>query len=119
MRQEWGDGVFDDYPLTFSGGKDFTLGLKLEEPTSIGFIEFQVRNDDNHINIGEEYELFYWDRDWKSLGRQTAKDTVLFYNAPANALFWLRNHTKGNEEHVFTIDENKRQWWLSFDNNLN
>jgi hypothetical protein len=113
----WENGAYDNDPLSFSGGKGFTLGLKLNTPKSIGFIEFQARNDDNHINIGENYELFYWDKKWQTLGEKIAKDTLLSYNnVPKNSLLWLRNLTKGKEEHVFTVDKNGNQKWLGFDN---
>ncbi|WP_373941427.1 hypothetical protein OEG92_17395 [Polaribacter sejongensis] len=113
----WENGAYDENPLSFSGGKDFTFGLKLNTPKSIGFIEFQARNDDNHINIGENYELFYWDKTWNSLGMKIAKDTLLSYNnVPKNSLLWLRNLTKGKEEHVFTVDKDGNQKWLGFDN---
>ncbi|GAA3640419.1 hypothetical protein [Flavivirga jejuensis] len=118
FEYSWGDGAFDNDPLSFSGGENFTLGLKFNEPKPIKFIDFQVRNDGNHINMGDEYELFYWNKNWKSLGTQVAKDTVLYYNAPENSLLWLRNLTKGKEEHVFYIDKNKKQRWLGFDNYL-
>ncbi|MFY0715241.1 hypothetical protein J1D01_16380 [Seonamhaeicola sp. NFXS20] len=108
--------ILDDNPLTFAGGEDFVLGMEFNEPTLIGAIEFQARNDGNHIDIGDDYELFYWDKNWKSLGMQKAKDTVLYYDVPKNSLLWLKNLTKGKEEHVFTINENKKQKWLGFDN---
>ncbi|MFC2110567.1 hypothetical protein ACFLRU_06945 [Bacteroidota bacterium] len=110
-------GAFDDNTLTYSGGDYFKFGFKLSKPETIGFVEFQSRHDDNHINKGEDYELFYWDKDWKSLGKQKAQDTLLNYNnVPKNALLWLRNLTKGREEHVFCIDQNKKQHWLGFEN---
>lgn len=109
-------GAFDNDPLTYSGGDNFAIGLEFDKPEAIGHISFQVRNDDNHINVGEEYELFYWNNKWISLSKQQAVDTVLYYNVPKNSLLWLRNLTKGKEEHVFTIDENKKQRWLGFDN---
>ena len=113
----WENGAYDENPLSFSGGKGFTLGLKLNTAKSIGSIEFQARNDDNHINIGENYELFYWDKTWNSLGMKIAKDTLLSYNnVPKNSLLWLRNLTKGKEEHVFTVDKDGNQKWLGFDN---
>lgn len=111
-----GSEIFDKNTLTFFGGRDVKLHLKFDEPKLISAIEFQPRNDDNHINIGEQYELFYWDKEWISLGSKIAKDTILYYDVQENALLWLRNHTKGKEEHVFTIDENKKQKWISFDN---
>lgn len=110
-------GVFDNNPLTYTGGDCFKLGLKFTKPESIGYIEFQSRHDDNHINKGQNYELFYWDNDWKSLGKQIAQDTLLCYNnVPKNALLWLRNLTKGREEYVFFIGVNKKQYWPGFEN---
>lgn len=109
-------GAFDENPLSFSGGKEVSLGFYFNEPKRIGFVEFQVRNDDNHIKIGNQYELFYWDKTWKTLGRQTAKDTVLYYDIPVNSLLWLKNNEAGNEEHVFAIDKNNKQRWLGFSN---
>lgn len=113
----WNFSAFDDDPLTYSGGENFSLGFELIKPTSISSIEFQVKNDNNHINVGEEYELFYWDKHWKTLGIQVAKDTVLSYNnIPSNSLLWLKNNTIGNEEQVFVIDKNKKQHWPGSDN---
>lgn len=56
---KWEDGAFDDDPGSYSGGRDFTLGLKFKKPTLVHSVGFQVRNDSNHINIGAEYKLFY------------------------------------------------------------
>ncbi|MFB9076201.1 hypothetical protein ACFFLS_05350 [Flavobacterium procerum] len=112
---KWSEGAFDENPLSFSGGKKVSLGFKFSKPTEINSIKFQVRNDNNHINIGNKYELFYWDKKWISLGKKTAKDTVMHYSVPQNSLLWLRNYTEGKEEHVFTIDSHKNQKWLGFD----
>lgn len=112
----WKNGAFDDNQLTCEGGANITLGLEFDSPKSLGYIEFQSRNDDNHINIGEEYELYYWNKKWISLGRQIAEDTILHYKVPKNSLLWLRNLTKGIEEHVFTVGDDNRQKWLGFDN---
>lgn len=116
-NETFGYGAFDESGLTYDGGDYFELGYHFNKPKIISYIEFQARNDDNHINIDENYELFYWDKYWKSLGKQRAKDTLLIYdNVPKNALLWLRNLTKGKEEHVFIVDEDKRQKWLGFEN---
>jgi hypothetical protein len=113
----WIKGAFDDDPLSLSGGTNYYIGMELDKPQPIGFIEFQARNDDNHIRPGDSYHLFYWDKSWKSLGAQTATDTLLIYNnIPKNALFWLRNTTRGKEENVFTMDEKGKQYWLGFVN---
>jgi hypothetical protein len=113
----WNWSAFDENPLTYSKGEDFSLGFAFKKPTIISSIAFQAQNDMNHIVIGNEYELFYWDKKWKTLGIQIAKDTLLKYsNVPDNSLLWLKNNTEGKEEHVFSIDKNKRQHWLGSDN---
>lgn len=108
------DTLNDNKPETYFGGKNQFIGLQLAQPTSIGAIEFQTRNDGNQIYKGDEYELFYWDKDWVSLKRQQAMDTVLYFSkVPQNALLLLKNITKGGkEEHVFIMGKNKRQYWI-------
>jgi hypothetical protein len=113
---KWENGAYDNDPLSFSGGKDFSLGLKFSKPEFINAIEFQVRNDNNHINIGEEYQLLFWCNEWKTLGTKIATDTILNYDIPTNSLLLLKNLTGGEEEHVFHINKNKKQTWLGSDN---
>jgi hypothetical protein len=110
------DVLFDGDPLTFFHSKD-TLswgGLELEKSTVISKIRFIIRNDDNGIRKGHEYELFYMDRgNWKSLdGKQIAAedDRLLYKQIPQNALYWLHNHTKGIEERIFEIKDNTIIW---------
>lgn len=105
--------LFDDDPLTFILKRDFELLFKFSRKQKVYGFEIQARNDDNHINIGEEYELFYWDRNWKSLGRKIAQDTMLKYrDIPKNALYLLKNHTKGKEEFPFIFNDNGKQFWI-------
>ena len=66
----------------------------------------------NMIKQGDEYELFYYDMAWKSLGKKIATtDSLVFENVPSNALLWLRNHTGGMEERPFTYENGKQVWW--------
>jgi hypothetical protein len=113
-NKTWSNMIADNDPITRFGGKNAYIGLQLNTATAIGAIEFQARNDGNHIYKGDDYELFYWNQDWVSLKKQQAKDTVLnFDKVPQNALLLLKNVTKGGkEEHVFVIDKNKRQRWI-------
>ena len=36
---------------------------------------------------------------------------LVYPDAPSNALFLLRNHTKGQEERVFTYEGDRQVWW--------
>ena len=62
---------------------------------------------------GENYELFYWNYGWISLGKQKAAGKPLvFKNVPSNALYWLIAEKTRKEERIFTINENGEQvWW--------
>ena len=58
------------------------------------------------------YELFYWDDAWISLGNKKATDnSISFEDVPANAILWLRNLDEGIEERIFTMMEDKQLWW--------
>ena len=90
------------------------VGMAFEQATKIDKIAFLPRNDDNAIREGELYELFYWDKQWVSLGRQTGTNEMFrlkYNNVPTNALYLLRNHTKGKEERIFTYENWKQVWW--------
>lgn len=88
------------------------IGLDLGDKYTITEIRYCPRNDDNNIAEGNVYELFYWDNRWISLGTQTGKELFpLIYTAPANALYWLRNKTKGVEERIFTYRNNQQVFW--------
>ncbi len=110
------DKAFDGDPLTFyhSATKNGSwVGLDFGEPMKIKKIIYLPRSDDDNIRIGDEYELFYRTANgWCSLGKQLAKDiTVTFDNVPDNALLWLRDHTRGQEERIFTYENNEQIWW--------
>ena len=42
---------------------------------------------------------------------KTVKQYLEYFNAPSNALFLLKNQTKGKEERIFTYEEEKQVWW--------
>jgi hypothetical protein len=108
--------AFDGNPLTFF---DFPedgawAGLDLGRRERIDRIRFLPRNDDNNIRPGDQYELFYRDqRGWQSLGRKTGDESlILIYDdCPSGALFLLHNHTRGQEERIFTYENEKQIWW--------
>lgn len=108
--------MFDGDPLTFFHTKDSLAwgGLDLGKPTVIDHIRYIIRNDDNGIRKGHEYELFYMNNGmWISLGKQVATedDRLLYNNIPQGALYWLRDYTKGTEERIFEINKDKQIIW--------
>jgi hypothetical protein len=108
------NNINDNKAETYFGGAKGYIGLQLDNPSSIGYIEYQSRHDGNHISKGDTYELSYWDQKWQVHSTIQATDTVLYLNnIPASALFILKNvTTKGKESHVFAIKKNKRQQWI-------
>lgn len=109
------EAVFDGNLLSYFDSKfaDHSwAGLDLGVKKEISKIRFIARNDMNCIQIGNIYELFYWNNGWKTLGKKTAKSTFLDYNnVPKKSLLWLRNLTEGNEERIFTYENKKQVWW--------
>jgi hypothetical protein len=109
--------AFDGDPLTFFCRYNMEyswVGMEFSQPKHISRVAFLPRNDDNGVMAGQLYELFFWDNKWISLGRQTASNKTYrlhYKNAPSNALFLLRNLTKGKEERIFTYEGGKQVWW--------
>jgi hypothetical protein len=61
---------------------------------------------------GNNYELFYWNNQWISLGTQKAdKDYLKYNNVPTGALFWLKCLNGGREERIFTYENRIQVWW--------
>ncbi len=94
------------------GKKGFVMYV-FAEPQGIGGFLLQPRNDENHIMIGDDYELLMWNRGWVSLGRQVAQDhKLLFQDVPSNGLYWLHNYSRGKEEYPFIISAQGEQYWV-------
>ena len=95
--------AFDKNPLT----KIRTLhhyywfGEDLGKAHSISSIKLIPKSDGNDIEIGDIYELFYFDNKWISLGRRKADTYCLTYNAPRNSILLLKNLSNGSEERIF------------------
>lgn len=109
--------LFDDNPLSYADlvktDSMFTwVGFDFGKKTRIKTIGVCPRNDENNIIKGEEYELFYWDNVWISLGRKIAEQYTLKYdNAPNNALLMIRHTSKGKENRIFTWENQTQKWW--------
>ena len=99
--------TYTETPLEY-----YWFGLDLGAKRRISRIEYCPMNDGNLIEPGTDYELFYWDNEWRSLGRTRAiADSLVYTGAPENALLWLKCHAGGREERIFTYEEGKQIWW--------
>ena len=89
------------------------VGLSLSSPTQITKLRYIPRNDGNGIEVGDKYELYFWNNNkWNSLGKKTAKNNSLVYkNMPAYGIYVLSDLTKGSEERLFTYKNNEQVWW--------
>jgi hypothetical protein len=109
--------MFDGDALTFFHtfeDKPGWGGLQFDNPVYIDKIRYLIRNDDNGIRKGEVFELLYMANGrWISMGRKTATedDMIVFKDVPKDALYWLRNHSKGKEERPFTCENGKQIFW--------
>lgn len=108
--------AFDNNVLTSASTKEeaYWIGAKLEGTNSkrISRVEIIPKNDGNFIDAGDRYHLYYFDKEWISLGEQVAFSNLLTYhNTPQGALYLLRNLSKGKEERIFTIEGSRQVWW--------
>lgn len=106
------ENAFDKDPVTYFScivHLDWT-GLAFAEPQTIGSISFVLVNDDNFIREGDAYELFFFSgREWVSLGeREATSDTLVYNHVPGEALFWLKNKTRGVQEQIFMYKDGKQ-----------
>ena len=97
--------AFDGDVLTFEYYPSW-IGLDFGHDVPVTRIRLLPRTDDNGINAGEVYELYYYGAEgWQSLGTQVATSAELeFPKVPAHALYWLRNLQRGQEERIFVLE---------------
>lgn len=107
--------VFDGNPSTsyeyyYSNGG--WCGLELSEETIIGSISYTPRNRVNYIYADNVYELFYYDERWKSQGKiVAASDSLIYCEVPNGPLLYLKNHTTGVKEMIFTYENGKQKFY--------
>ena len=104
--------AYDGNPLTSfnyhlpDGG---WTGIRLTEPSEVKKIVYTPQNRVNYIYEGDAYELFYFDKGWHSLGVKVADtDSLVFNDVPDGNLLYLRNHSGGVQEMVFTYEDGKQ-----------
>lgn len=80
----------------------------------------QIKDDDlkkelpaKDLQQGRKYELFVWDRGWKSLGHVAAgfKDAAALQKLPANGLYWIASPDDRSTARIFTIENGKQRFW--------
>ena len=108
--------VFDNNILTGFNGKSPDgnwVGLRLKVPKRVSKLRFIPRNDGNCIEIGDKYELRLWtNTKWKVIATVKAKaDILCLKNVPRNGLYVLKDLSKGNEQRIFTYENNRQVWW--------
>lgn len=82
------------------------------KPVKILGIRYLLRNDLNIIEIGDQYELFYFDYGWQSLGKKIAEDNfIIFDKVPDRSLLLLKDLTKGQEERIFMMLNGEQLWF--------
>ena len=90
----------------------YSIGVDFGKPQSLTHIIFYPKNDGNYVIPDNEYELFYYDNKWVSLGRKSSKDYSLVYEkVPSNAIYLLKNLTKGREERIFSYENGIQIWY--------
>ena len=89
---------------------DGWAGLDFGIPQKISAIAYTPRNHDNYVKKGQKYELFINGKNgWKSLEVKIADSDSLHYeNVPSGGLYYLKNHSSGNEERVFLMEGDKQ-----------
>ena len=107
--------AFDGDPYTsfhYKNASGGWVGLDFGRPVSISKITYVPRNRDNFIRKGDQYELYYLDKEWISMGVEVAEaDSLVYGNVPSGSLLYLQNHTRGHDERIFTYENGKQVWW--------
>ena len=107
-----GQSFYEQYPILLKkNGEEHILKpnfSKAFECTISRVNEFKndyKETNSLHLDVGEVYTLFYWDKTWQKIGVSKATiDGVFFKDVPKNALLFLLPLTPNGYERVFTLD---------------
>ena len=106
--------VFDGKTWTsfnYKEGSGGWAGLDLGDPKIISQITYSPRNRDNYIRPNDEFELYYCDKEWKSLGVMISNsDSLAYEHVPRNVLLYLVCRSRGRQERIFTFENEKQIW---------
>lgn len=105
--------LLDDGDLHFfSADIDSLITARLTSTTKRNQKGSEEGIEKTFLTVGAEYELFYFDNGWQSLGKATTTDQPLvFDNVPFNALYWLVADGSDHEERIFSLQNDKQVWW--------
>ncbi len=101
-------------PLKWTIPKDKSKMLYIDfdfgKPTDITQFQFCGINDIFHIESGVEYEIFYWDDKWLSLGgvKKPKERNIILDNVPEGALYYIDCHDKYTFERIFKYKDGKQ-----------
>lgn len=89
------------------------VGVDLGKKMSLDKIRFIPADDDNFVESGKSYELFYWKNKWVSAGsRQAESDSLEYSDVPQGSIYFLRCRNCDNrDERPFTYEDGKQIWW--------
>lgn len=105
--------VFDGDPYTSFSYKEPSggwVGLDFGRPVGIGQIIYTPRNRMNFINPGDEYELMYLDKEWRSAGKKKATLDSISFDVPEGSLLYLR-YANGNDQRIFEYTDGRQRFW--------
>jgi len=93
-----------DQGLARSAALISTTRVTVEQATEGMEIDF--------LETGAEYELFFWDGEWVSLGsRRAGGEPLRFDEVPVDRLYWLVQAESRREERIFTLEGDRQIWW--------
>ena len=115
-----GDGTHE-YTNVFDGSTETSFdyregyggwaGMDFGAPVTVDSIVYSPRNRVNYVMPGDEYELFYCDKVWKSAGTAiAAADSLVFHDVPSGVLYLLKSHSRGQQERIFSYAEGRQVW---------
>lgn len=107
--------VFDGNPATICRGMNvgYTIGIALSDGKEqcVTKVTFCPSTDLNFVEKGHLYELYYFDTEWRMIGREYAhQDKLTFNNVPDNAILLLKDRNGGMEERIFEYKDGKQLW---------
>ncbi|MEM0941213.1 MAG: discoidin domain-containing protein [Bacteroidota bacterium] len=86
------------------------IGIDFGEPVSIAEIRYTFRNSWAIIKNNSDYELFYWDNKWISLGTKKGENNQLHFKSPKNALLSIQHKSLNKMDNPFFMMDNKQTW---------